>query len=128
MRLLDKSALHHLDAGSRKLCFGLFLREGRHRAIFIEHGLPRIVLLEVLAHEFAHAWQSEQSPPDAPLEVQEGFAEWVSYKLLESLGCHKRMARILKRDDLYGQGLQQVLAWERESGVAGVLAKVKNIF
>jgi hypothetical protein len=124
MLLLDKSALHHLDAGSRGRCFGLYLREGQHRAIFVEHGLPRIVLLEVLAHEYAHAWQNEHCPHDASLEIQEGFAEWVAYKLLQSWGCHKRTARMLRRDDLYGLGLQTMLAWEREEGVRGVLRRV----
>jgi hypothetical protein len=124
--LLDKSALLHLDAGSRGRCFGLFLREGNHRAIFVEEGLPQIVLLEVLAHEYAHAWQSEHCPSDLPLLVQEGFAEWVSYKLLQKWGCRKRLARMLRRDDIYGRGLRKMLAWERDCGTQSVLRRVMS--
>jgi hypothetical protein len=80
----------------------------------------------VLAHEYAHAWQNERCPPDAPLEIQEGFAEWVSFKLLQSWGCGKRMARMLRRDDLYGLGLQKMLEWERREGAPGVLRRVAD--
>jgi hypothetical protein len=121
--LIEKSSLHSLDADSRGRCFGLFIREGRHRAIFVEYGLPQIVLLEVLSHEYAHAWQSENWTSGPPPEVQEGFAEWVSYKLLQSWGCHRRSERMLRRDDLYGAGLKLMLDWERESGPEGVFAR-----
>ncbi|HUP27831.1 MAG TPA: protein DA1 [Chloroflexia bacterium] len=126
LQLIDKSSLYHLDADSKGRCFGLFIREGEHRAIFVEYGLPRIVLLEVLAHEFTHAWQSENCRSDQAPEIQEGFAEWVAYKLLENLGCRRRSERMLRRDDMYGRGLKRVLQWEKEGGKAGVFWRVRN--
>lgn len=128
LSLIDKSTLHSLDADSRGRCFGLFLREGRHRAIFVEYGLPQIVLLEVMAHEYAHAWQSERCAANLPPEIQEGFAEWVAYKLLQSWGCRYRTARMLRRDDVYGRGLQMMLGWEEEGGVAEVFRRVTTTF
>ncbi|MDQ6695607.1 MAG: protein DA1 [Chloroflexota bacterium] len=125
--LIDKSSLHSLDADSRGRCFGLFIQEGRQRAIFVEYGLPQIVMLEVMAHEYAHAWQSENCAPGMPAEVQEGFAEWVSYKLLQAWGCGRRGERMLRREDLYGQGLQIVLNWEKAGGEAEVMRRVKQI-
>jgi hypothetical protein len=124
--MVDKSSLQKLDADSRGRCFGIFVRQGAHKAIFIEHGLPRIVLLEVMAHEYAHAWQSENSPPDAPLIVQEGFAEWVAYKLLASWGCYRRSDRMLRRDDLYGRGLRVILGWEAAGGEREVFSKMRT--
>ena len=124
--LIDKSSLYSLDAASRDRCFGLFMREGRHRAIFVEYGLPQMVLMEVMAHEFAHAWQSEQCPGDLPQETQEGFAEWMAYKLLEGWGCWKRIDRMLRREDIYGRGLRMVLQWEQAEGQAGVIRRVKR--
>jgi hypothetical protein len=124
LHLIEKSTLHSLDADSRGRCFGLFLREGKHRAIFVEYGLPQIVLLEVMAHEYAHAWQSERCSPDLSPELQEGFAEWVAFKLLQHWGCRNRTARMLRRDDLYGRGLQMMLGWERKGGVAEVFRRV----
>jgi hypothetical protein len=79
-----------------------------------------------MAHEFAHAWQSEQSPNDMPQEVQEGFAEWVAYKLLEGWGCWKRIDRMLRREDLYGRGLKLVLQWEQTEGQVGVIRRMKR--
>jgi hypothetical protein len=125
-QLIDKSSLHHLDADSRGRCFGLFIREGNHRGIFVEYGLPQIVLLEVLAHEYAHAWQSENCTAGASPEVQEGFAEWVSYKLLEGWGCYRRSERMLRRDDVYGRGLKLMLQWESEGGPANVFRMVSG--
>ena len=122
--MIEKSSLHRLDADSRGRCFGLFVREGSHRAIFIEYGLPQIVLLEVIAHEYAHAWQSENCFHDAPAEIQEGFAEWVAYKLLQGWGCLRRSDRMLRREDLYGNGLKLMLEWERQVGEAGVFNRV----
>ena len=124
LQLIDKSTLYTLDADSRARCFGLFLREGRHRAIFVEYGLPQIVLLEVIAHEYAHAWQSERCPPDLSPEIQEGFAEWVAFKLLQHWGCRHRTARMLRRDDVYGRGLQMMLRWEMEGGTSAVFRQV----
>jgi len=124
LSMVDKSSLQRLDADSRGRCFGIFVRQGDHKAIFIEHGLPQIVMLEVMAHEYAHAWQSENSPPDASLVVQEGFAEWVAYKLLSGWGCYRRSDRMLRRDDLYGRGLRLVLDWEAAGGEREVFRKM----
>jgi hypothetical protein len=124
LSMVDRSTLQHLDADSRGRCFGIFVRQGRHKAIFVEYGLPQIMLLEVMAHEYAHAWQSENSPPDTPLMVQEGFAEWVAYKMLEGWGCYRRSDRMLRRDDLYGRGLKLVLSWEAAGGRSHVFSNM----
>jgi hypothetical protein len=122
--LIEKSSLHSLDADSRGRCFGLFIREGMHRAVFVEYGLPQIVLLEVMTHEYAHAWQSENCRGESSPEIQEGFAEWVTYKLLQSWGCTRRSERMLRRDDVYGRGLKVILEWEKQGGAAEVFRRV----
>lgn len=121
--LIAKSSLYTLDAESKDRCFGLFIREGKHRAIFVEYALPQIVLMEVMAHEYAHAWQNENCPGELTPEVQEGFAEWVTYKLLQSWGATKRTERMLRRDDIYGRGLKKMLQWEEEGGIAAVFRR-----
>ena len=126
LTLVDKSSLHNLDSDSRGRCFGLFMRQGTQKAIFIEYGLPKIVLLEVMAHELAHAWQSENCEHAPAPEVQEGFAEWAAYRLLYSWGCTRRSDRMLRRDDLYGRGLKLVLGWETQGGTAEVFRKVMH--
>ncbi len=81
--------------------------------------------MEVMSHEFAHAWQSEHCHDNLPPEIQEGFAEWVAYKLLEGWGCWKRIDRMLRREDLYGRGLRIMLQWEQMEGQAGVIRRMK---
>lgn len=125
LELIEKSSLHSLDADSRGRCFGLFIQEGRHKAVFVEYGLPQIVLLEVMAHEYAHAWQSENCPRGILPEVQEGFAEWAAYKLLQAWGCRRRSERMLRREDIYGRGLKKMLQWEEKGGQAEVFRNIK---
>jgi hypothetical protein len=124
LALADRHSASALENDARQRCFGLYLRDRRLRAIYVEYGLPQIVFCEVVAHEYAHAWQGENSPLLNDARVREGFAEWVAYKVLEYWGCTRRLAHFRQRTDLYGQGLQMMLRWEAEAGVAGVLARV----
>ncbi len=105
---------------------GLFVHAGRLRAIYVEYGLPRIFFSEVLAHEYAHAWQAENAPLLAEPELREGFAEWVAYKTVESWGCRLRLDRFRERQDMYGAGLRRVLGWEAAGGVAEVLERIRR--
>ena len=103
--------------------FGLFLRKGRRRVIYVESGLPQILMLQVIAHEYAHAWQGENCPLLRDALVREGLAEWVAYKVLSAMGATKKMALMTGRDDVYGQGLRTLLAIEQREGILGVLCR-----
>lgn len=102
---------------------GFFQRNGEDRAIYIEQVLPCILFQSVAAHELAHAWQSFHAPPTQPLRIVEGFAEWVSYRILLALGQQAEAERLNRRTDLYGEGLHYFLALEREHGRNGVLQR-----
>lgn len=41
---------------------GIYARKGMRRGIYIQTGLPRLLFLQVAAHEYAHAWQGENCP------------------------------------------------------------------
>jgi len=93
---------------------GVYARKGMKRGIYVEMGLPRVQMIEVIAHELGHAWQAERKPLlNDPLLV-EGFAEWVAYKVLAVLGASTAMDLMRARTDVYGQGLRQVLAWQTD--------------
>ncbi|OQZ00096.1 MAG: hypothetical protein B6D41_00315 [Chloroflexi bacterium UTCFX4] len=104
---------------------GLFARQGRKRFIYLQEHLPRILLIQVVAHEFAHAWQGEQAPLLTDNLVREGFAEWVAYKMLQELGAQKKAAQMLQRQDVYGQGLRDMLQVERQRSIMGVLQSLR---
>lgn len=101
------------DADQPELVFGLFVRRGRKRMVYVEYGLPQILMIQVIAHELAHAWQGENCPLLRDPLFREGFAEWVAYRALLALGAVKKAALMTQRTDLYGQGLQMMLALER---------------
>jgi hypothetical protein len=100
---------------------GLFARKGRRRVMYLLSGLPQILLVQVAAHEWAHAWQGENCPLLRDPLVREGFAEWVAYKVLQALGAVKKMALMMRQNGLYGDGLRKMLALEQRSGAVGVL-------
>lgn len=100
---------------------GLFLRRGSRRVLAVLSGLPRVLFIQTVAHEWAHAWSGENCPLlDEPL-MREGFAEWVAYKTLHAMGEEKAAAQMLRRDGIYGEGLRRVRQLEEQYGPAGVL-------
>jgi hypothetical protein len=100
---------------------GVYLRRGRRRGIYVQSGLPRLLLMQVIAHEWGHAWQRENGPLMRETFHKEGFAEWVAYKVMEHIDAKSAMSRMLARDDIYGQALRNTLNIEKQSGEAGVL-------
>lgn len=108
----------HDNAGKT---IGLFIRKGRQRVMYILYGLPRILFIQVVAHEWGHAWHRENCPLLDDLLNCEGFAEWVAYKSLQALGAVKKAALMEQRDGLYGDGLRKMLALEQQRRVSGVL-------
>ena len=90
---------------------GLYVRKGRKRGIYMQLGLPRVHSIEVIAHELGHAWQIERSPLLTDPALVEGFAEWVAFQVLNSLGEVAAMKVMLGRSDIYGEGLRQILGW-----------------
>jgi hypothetical protein len=105
---------------------GLFMRNGRKRVIYLQEHLPRIMLIQIAAHEFAHAWEGENAPLMIDPTLREGFAEWVAYHALTRLDAPKKAAQMLARPDLYGRGLRYFLEIEKRTGIAGVLNACRN--
>lgn len=101
---------------------GLYARRGLRRGIYIQSGLPRLLFFQIAAHEFAHAWQGENCPLLCDERTHEGFAEWVSYLVLGSYGYTRGQARMLARQDIYGNGLRWALDVHQRQGVAAVVA------
>jgi hypothetical protein len=100
---------------------GIYARRGIRRAIYLQTGLPRMLFIQVAAHEYAHAWQGENCPLLRNTRFYEGFAEWVAYHLIGFYGYAKGQARMLEREDVYGQGLKWALDVEARHGLEGVL-------
>jgi hypothetical protein len=100
---------------------GAYTRRGRRRGIYALSGLPRLLLLQVAAHEWAHAWQMENAPLMRDPVLREGFAEWIAYRLLRARGEAEAAERMLARDDIYGDGLRHLLRLEEQLGAPGVI-------
>lgn len=100
---------------------GLFYRKGDKFDIYVLYGLRRNDLYQVLAHEIAHAWMSENAKHERSLEESEGFAQWVAYHFLGHRGLQEQQRMLLIGDDVYASGLRKMLQIEKERGQRGVL-------
>ncbi|HET92071.1 MAG TPA: zinc-binding protein [Chloroflexi bacterium] len=100
---------------------GLFVRRGRRRVMYALSGLPPAVLIQTIAHEWAHAWQGENCPLLRDPLTREGFAEWAAYKTIQALGKESHLALMERQNGLYGAGLKAMLKLERRAGLDGVL-------
>jgi hypothetical protein len=106
---------------------GLYARKGMRRGIYVQSGLPRLLFLQVAAHEFAHAWQGENCPLLKTPVYHEGFAEWAAYQVIGHYGYVAGQSRMLARQDIYGQGLHLMLELFASSGVPGVLETCRRM-
>lgn len=106
---------------------GVYVRRGMRRGIYIQTGLPKATFSQVAAHELAHAWQGENCPTLENRLIHEGFAEWVAFQVAGSMGYSRIQAQMLKRDDIYGEGLRWALEVEKQHGAKSVLDACRMI-
>lgn len=100
---------------------GIYARRGMRRGIYVQTGLPRMAFFQVAAHEYAHAWQGENCPGLQNPMIHEGFAEWVAFHILGYYGFAKGQKDMLRRSDVYGQGLRWLLEVEHSQGATAVM-------
>lgn len=113
---------HTLISGGTGDDIGGYYQAFAPESIWIITGYSREYAVGILAHEFAHAWQSTEAPARQNKMPKEGFATWCQYKMLMSLGA-KSMANALfsLSDPDYSQGLRIYLDVEAKSGTSGVI-------
>jgi len=113
------------DTSGRNL--GLFHRKANKMNIYIQSHLPLQMTLGTICHELGHAWQSENIIiENQPLELKEGFCEWVSYKVLMKYGYQGQAEMISSRKDLYGKGFKNISQIEKENGIQGMIDWIKT--
>lgn len=121
----QQSEVNSNRAGSEELdpdkTLGVYARRGMRRGIYVQTGLPRTLLIQIAAHEFAHAWQGENCPLLRDPIVHEGFAEWLAYHVLQHYGYTQQQRNMRQRQDIYGSGLNWALNIESKVGITGVI-------
>lgn len=95
---------------------GKYRRAGDRSEIFLLVGLPPELLYETAAHEYAHAWQAENSPVDLPPELREGFAQWIAAEVLRAKGYRSALEKLEARSDFpYGTGYQRLKRFQQRT-------------
>jgi len=136
VRVVDGAALKRLlgrraQAGSDVL--GLFHLQvrgfNRRYTVYFISGMPRDRLLTVAAHEYAHAWHSEQNSRylECSSRMREGFAEWVAFKVNQHLGRQAECDRMLAgKSSPYIDWLRRFLQIEQAAGAAAALSLART--
>ncbi len=94
--------------------------------IFILSGQTEETCAATMVHEYTHAWQSRNCPSQ-DRAVTEGFASWVEYHYLMSVGrSYEAQSLTRKSDPDYGASLQTLLEMEKKVGKAGVIEFAKT--
>lgn len=132
-QLIDRPTMQQLRQGDpaynpriEKRTLGLYQMQGRQRAIYLLHGLPRLLFRTTVAHEYAHAWQAEHCPMLDDTLLREGFAEWVAYHHLKYIQSTLAAERMLNSNHPYRPALEHVLNLEQRLGQRGVLDYVRH--
>lgn len=136
-RMVDAPTLRqqqeHLDhppghiPGQAQRLLGLYVRKGHLRIIYMLYALPRLLFRTTVAHEYAHAWQSEHCPLLQDETLREGFAEWVAFYHLLWLGATKAARRMMKSNHPYRPALERMFEVERNFGQQGVVEYIKRV-
>ncbi len=99
----------------------------REREMWVTQGYPIWFTSVILAHEHAHAWQSDHCPPQSQ-DLLEGFASWVEWHVALNLGYETFADNMFKFGcPIYGRGLRRCLQLENQVGPAGVVEKMRSM-
>ena len=104
---------------------GAFIRESTGGTIQVQAGLTARRLVQVVAHEWVHAWQSENCPEDQRLLIHEGLAQWGVAQLLKYLSLSEDLRTLTHREDFYGDAYRWVAALEEKKGREALLNSVR---
>jgi len=98
--------------------WGLYTNLEGEETIYILNGIASEQSLIVLAHELTHYWQKLYGPKKQTIELFEGFAVWVAYKLAQHKDLHRAMLTIRRNMvEPYFTGLRKLWALESKKGV-----------
>lgn len=122
LRLVRQDNLARIAQEDGSKLLGLYSSQGNRANIYIIIGLPGNLFRETVAHELAHAWLFENAPHVSDLDLTEGFAEWVGYKVGQCLGDSFNPPLMKEKEGPYGRGLRRMLDLESQGGIAAVIA------
>lgn len=89
--------------------------------VYILKGMPRMWMIETVAHELNHVWQFLQNPLEKDPAFCEGSANYTSYLILQSyddvVSEHLIETLFEDEDEIYGDGFRRVNNFVEDKGV-----------
>jgi len=125
-QMKGRDVLGQMSGGVQGDLNGLFHREDDNYSIYVLYGLRKKDLILVIAHEYAHAWQSENTKGTSSLEDMEGFAQWVAYKSLVNFGFETYARTLTNGNTVYSRGLRKMIEKENSGGPSVVFDYIRS--
>jgi hypothetical protein len=130
---LDKTGGNLISAHDDRTLLGLTRttqtqengREQFKHTIYALYGMTRERFMVVAAHEYGHTWLHENVKRKLNQDTEEGFCDWVGYKIISNKNAPHEMKVLLESDYSRGQ-LQAFIAAEKAHGFYHVMNWVKN--
>jgi len=131
LKLVDKSEMSRIAAGNHRQVMGytelkerssfLGLVRDSKLKVYVLSGMPRDLLLGVLAHEMMHVWLFTNAPREMQEMLCEGSCEYASYLVLKDRrGAYARYYLNEQANDsdlIYGHGFREVSDYVRAVGI-----------
>ena len=127
VQIADKDEIQtKFGQGGRALQVSGFYQAYNPEQILILSGLDPAECAATMIHEYTHAWQSRHCPSQ-DRALTEGFASWVEYHYLKSIGQRALAQRLTRKSDPdYGASLVQLLQMEKTMGSKGIVDFAKK--
>ena len=127
VKIADKDEIQtKFTASGRSMDVAGFYSPYNPEEIFILSGQSPEDCASTMAHEYTHAWQSRNCPSQ-DRAVTEGFASWVQYHYLVSVGQQREAQALTRKSNPdYGASLKTLLEMEKTVGKQGVIDFAKT--
>ncbi len=106
---------------------GYYSNVNGKKAIYLLKGLSKNIAMGTIVHELAHYYQDLEGIKCKNEKVHEGFAEWLSYKVLSLYNMDKQIKQMINNSyKIYSSGLNMFIKIEKKDGIKGVLNYMKK--
>jgi hypothetical protein len=125
---VGREAWGSTDLKQRRTLLGLV--ESRKIKVYALTGMPRVILMGVLAHELMHVWLFTHAPLEMDHVLVEGSCQYATLLVLrdnsDRLAQHYLDTQIGAEDLVYGGGLRSVSRYVQGVGIAAWLSYLRQ--
>jgi hypothetical protein len=127
IKLVTLKELRNVRKWASRNTKGYYTNINGKKAIYVIKGLSKEVATGTIVHELAHYYQDLTGIKCKYEKIHEGFAEWLSYKVLLLHKMDSQINLMINNSyKVYSNGLNLFIEIEKKNGIKGVLNHMKK--